>query len=189
MPRRSAGSASGDGWISTDFGEYAPDRPDAPVCHVNWFEADAYARAHGARLPTEFEWEVAASYDPRAGAAGDRRTLRLGRQRLDPGRGQPRPTRVRRASRSAAPTTASRRSTCSARSGSGRVSEFSAYPGFEPFCLRASTPSRSSTTATGCCVEDRGRPAPAPSTTASATGTCPQRGRSSPASDSRGAHA
>ncbi|MBJ7354490.1 MAG: ergothioneine biosynthesis protein EgtB [Thermoleophilaceae bacterium] len=69
---------SDGGWITTDFGAGDPVDLSAPVCHVNWHEASAYARAHGARLPTEFEWEVAASYDPRAGASGERRTYAWG---------------------------------------------------------------------------------------------------------------
>jgi ergothioneine biosynthesis protein EgtB len=73
-------------WMRFGLNGLHPLDPAEPVCHVSFYEADAFARWAGARLPTEAEWEHA------AGLCGDP----LGGHQLDEaGPVRPRPPRVR----------------------------------------------------------------------------------------------
>jgi iron(II)-dependent oxidoreductase len=57
-------------WTERRFSEQVPLEPELPVMHVDWHEASAYCRYAGRRLPSEAEWEAAASLE---GGGGRRR--------------------------------------------------------------------------------------------------------------------
>lgn len=55
---------SGGIWMQRRFNGEVPLSPDEPVVHVSAHEASAYCRFSGRRLPTEIEWEYAATWNP-----------------------------------------------------------------------------------------------------------------------------
>lgn len=75
----------GNGWLIHGFNGVNPvsERANSPVCHVSFFEASAYARWAGKRLPTEAEWEKAACLDP---ATGQKKSFPWGEAPVTPER-------------------------------------------------------------------------------------------------------
>ncbi len=113
------------------FDELSPIDPSLPVMHVSWYEADAYARACGKRLPTEAEWERAAS----GAAGGDLR-------RLPWGGVEPSERRANIDQRGFAPAPCGAYPAGASFDGvlglvgdawEWTASDFAAYPGFQPF--------------------------------------------------------
>jgi gamma-glutamyl hercynylcysteine S-oxide synthase len=51
-------------WLRRNFDQWVPLEAHRPVLHVNWWEAEAFCKWAGRRLPTELEWEVAAAGEP-----------------------------------------------------------------------------------------------------------------------------
>ena len=116
-------------WVRRSFGVTEPVVPGEPVLHVCWYEADAYARWAGRRLPTEAEWEKAARWDP---AAGRSRRYPWGDEEWTPARANLGQRHLRPAPAGAYPDGAA---PCGARQLIGDVwewtsSDFLPYPGF-----------------------------------------------------------
>jgi iron(II)-dependent oxidoreductase len=81
---------AGTGWEHRRFDRWEALPPGHAVIHVSWYEARAYCRWAGRRLPTELEWEVAAAGEPADGG----RALARSKRRYPWGDAAPDPTRA-----------------------------------------------------------------------------------------------
>jgi ergothioneine biosynthesis protein EgtB len=77
-----------NGWHTFTLHGEAPVDPNTPVCHVSFYEAEAYARWANARLPTEAEWELAAASAPPRGNFLESAALHPFASREDPAAGR-----------------------------------------------------------------------------------------------------
>ncbi|QCQ90134.1 ergothioneine biosynthesis protein EgtB [Rhodococcus sp. SGAir0479] len=133
-PQFWTGDGSGN-WWRRRFGVLEPVPPDEPVMHVCWFEAQAYARWAGKRLPTEAEWEKAARWHPASGRS----------RRYPWGEDEPDHTRANLGQRHLGPAPVGSYPAGTSPSGVRQLigdvwewtsSPFSGYPGFRAFPYR-----------------------------------------------------
>jgi iron(II)-dependent oxidoreductase len=80
----------GGSWLRRSYDRVALVEEHLPMIHVNWYEADAYCRWANRRLPTEAEWEMAASSEP----TSDRRAVHAHKRRFPWGSDPPSPDRA-----------------------------------------------------------------------------------------------
>ena len=125
-----------DGWRVFTLEGLKAVAPYEPVCHLSYYEADAFARWAGARLPTEFEWEHAAAGLPQVGNIGSCASLHPAPALVADGAVSPGPTGSASAPGSTAETLATGAAgSVPLRQMYGDVwewtcSPYSAYPGF-----------------------------------------------------------